>query len=99
MAKDDKIARFVYRAAPNTYANTRFSDWIRPYLETKRNDTEKNATYAYMKSKYETIIMSLKFLTMYEQKCDQYRLEDQAQLQKLRAEGGFAGLEEDWLVG
>ena len=33
MAKDDDIARFVYRSAPPTYQMARYSDWIRPYLE------------------------------------------------------------------
>lgn len=33
MAKDDDIARFVYRSAPATYQTARYSDWIRPYLE------------------------------------------------------------------
>ena len=72
MAKDDKIAKFVYRAYPPTYATTRFTDWIRPYLENKKGDAQKNASYAYMKQKYETIMKSLQFLTQYEQKVQQF---------------------------
>jgi len=33
MAKDEDIARFVFKSAPPTYQMARYSDWIRPYLE------------------------------------------------------------------
>ena len=36
MAKDAVIARYVYQAAPPTYQHSRYSDWIRPYLEFQK---------------------------------------------------------------
>jgi hypothetical protein len=36
MAKDEDIARFVYNSVPPTYQYSRYSDWIRPYLEGQR---------------------------------------------------------------
>lgn len=34
MAKDDVIARFIYKSGPPSYQYARYVDWIRPYLES-----------------------------------------------------------------
>jgi hypothetical protein len=59
MAKDEDIARFVYRAAPATYQTARYSDWIRPYLEGQRAEIERTTAYSYFKNKFDTIVRSL----------------------------------------
>jgi hypothetical protein len=76
MAKDDDIARFVYFSAPPTYQTSRYSDWIRPYLESQRNDIERSNSYSYFKSKHDTIIASLSLLEKFEEKCKQFAEEE-----------------------
>lgn len=59
MAKDDDIARFVYKTAPPTYQISRYSDWIRTYLENQKHEVEKANSYAYFKNKHDAILKSL----------------------------------------
>lgn len=59
MAKDELIARFVYNTAPPTYQNSRYSDWIRPYLEYQKQEVERANSYAYFKNKHDAILKSL----------------------------------------
>ena len=69
MSKDEAIARFVYKTAPPTYQSARFTDWIRPYLENQRGETEKAGSYnSYFKNKLESILKSLIYLERFEEK-------------------------------
>lgn len=68
MAKDELIARYVYNAAPPTYQSSRYSDWIRPYLEYQKADVERTNMYAYNKQKYDNILKSLEYLNLFETK-------------------------------
>ena len=68
MAKDDDIARFVFKQPPPTYQMARYTDWIRPYLESQKADIERSNSYSYFKSKHDTILASLKLLTQFDEK-------------------------------
>ena len=69
MAKDDDIARFVYRSAPASYQTARYSDWIRPYLESQKGDIERTVAHSYFKNKYDSIVKSLQLLDKYDERC------------------------------
>ena len=62
MAKDEDIARYVYNSAPYTYQYSRYSDWIRPYLQYQKSDVEKSNAYTYFKAKLDTINKTLTLL-------------------------------------
>jgi hypothetical protein len=66
MAKDDVIARFIYSAGPPSYQYSHYHDWIKPYLEGHKAELEKNSSYSYMKSKYDTVLKSLQLYTQFE---------------------------------
>jgi hypothetical protein len=66
MAKDEDIARFIYRSAPPTYQMARYTDWIRPYLLYQRSEAERTSSYTYYKTKYENILKSIKYLDTFE---------------------------------
>jgi len=68
MAKDEDIARFIYRSAPPTYQMARYTDWIRPYLLYQRSEAERTSSYTYYKTKYENILKSIKYLDTFEDK-------------------------------
>ena len=69
MSKDDAIARFVYTTAPPTYQSARFTDWMRPYLETQKSEVEKsNSSNSYFKNKYDATCKSLGYLDKVEAK-------------------------------
>ena len=76
----------------------RYTDWIRPYLESQRADIERSNSYSYFKSKHDTILASLKLLTVFEEKTMTYMKEEEELMAKLKAEGGFKGLDESWLA-
>ena len=86
MAKDEQIARFVYESAPPTYQSARYSDWIRPYLESQRAEVERANSYAYFKAKHEAIIKSLEYLGKFEDKCAVYREEEKERYEKIKEE-------------
>jgi hypothetical protein len=62
MAKDEKVARYVYSQAPPTYNCARYTDWIRPYLEYQKAEVERTNSYAYFKAKHDAILKSLEYL-------------------------------------
>jgi hypothetical protein len=68
MAKDEDIARYVYNAAPPTYQCSRYSDWIRPYLEYQKSEVERAGSYSYFKGKHDAILKSLNYLERFENK-------------------------------
>jgi hypothetical protein len=87
MSKDDLIARFVYNTVPPTYQSCRFTDWIRPYLEMQRLDTERSNSYnSYFKSKYESIIKSLGYLEKFEEKVELFKVEEKAAYERVKIE-------------
>lgn len=89
MAKDDVIARFVYKTPAHTYQCARFTDWFRSYLNTQRAETEKSITYNnYFKSKFESILKSLIYLERVEAKFRQFAEEDKAAYERAVAEEG-----------
>ena len=86
MAKDDVIARFVYKSAPPTYQSSRFTDWIRPYLEIQRSETERSHSYnSYFKSKFDSIMKSLKHLELFEEKVKLFKEEERAAYESAKA--------------
>jgi hypothetical protein len=76
MAKDDVIARFIYKSSPPSYQYSRYVDWIRPYLESQKSDLERTSSYTYMKQKYDTVIKSLKLYTQFEERAAIYSAEE-----------------------
>ena len=76
----------------------RYPDWIRPYLENQKADIERSNSYTYFKAKHDTILESLKLFEQFEEKCRKFLLEDEEKFKKVKAEGGYAGSEENWLV-
>ena len=67
----------------------RYTDWIRPYLESQKTDIERSNSYSYFKSKHDTILASLKLLAKFEEKAEVYKKEEEELMKKMRAEGGF----------
>ena len=98
MAKDDDIARFVYRSAPATYQMARYSDWIRPYLENQKAEIERSTGYSYFKAKFDTIVKALSLLEKYEEKCLQFKQQDQANVDRIvnGEDGFFSEAQKDW---
>jgi len=99
MSKDDAIARFVYKTSPPTYQSARFTDWIRPYLQTQQVETEKSGSYnSYFKNKYEAVLKSLTYLTRYEEKVKLFQEEELAAYEKAKQlhPEEVADLEKDW---
>jgi hypothetical protein len=85
MAKDEIIARFVYKTAPPNYQSARFTDWIRPYLESQRMETEKSGSYnSYFKNKYEAVLKSLIYLQRFEEKVKVFQEEERTALENDR---------------
>ena len=41
MSVDEDITRFLYTLTPSTYAEARFTDWIKPYLQQQYDDQMK----------------------------------------------------------
>jgi transposase len=76
MAKDDVIARFVFHAAPHCYQISRYSDWIRPYLEYQKSEVERANSYAYFKNKHDAILKSMTYLEKFEEKVVKFREEE-----------------------
>ena len=77
MAKDDAIAKFVYNTVPPTYQSARFIDWIKPYLEIQRQETERSNSYnSYFKAKYQSILQSLIFWEKFQDKVKIYQEEE-----------------------
>lgn len=66
MSKDSMIARHVYYSAPNTYQVSRYSDWIRHYLEYQKTDVERSNSFTYFKHKYDAILKALGYLDKFE---------------------------------
>ena len=48
MAKDETIARFIYKTGPHSYQYARYSDWFRSYLEGQKSEMEKSNSYTYI---------------------------------------------------
>lgn len=55
MSKDDYINQYVYNMTPHSYQLSRYTDWIKGYLEGQRAELAKNAQYAYMQQKLEEV--------------------------------------------
>ena len=53
---------------PYNYQMSRFTDWIRSFLESQKSELEKNNQYAYMKQKYDIVVKGLKNLDEVEAK-------------------------------
>ncbi len=101
MANDPVIAKFIYQQAPPTYQVSRYIDWILPYLEQQRAETEKNSTYTYMKNKFEAILKCLQLYAQFEEKyANKFREEEKQQWETLQESGKFTNLDtqEDWLA-
>ena len=87
MAKDDTIASFVYKSAPPTYQSSRFIDWIRPYLDVQRAETERSNSYnSYFKAKYDSIIKSLKYLDLFEEKVKAFKEQERQQYEAAKTQ-------------
>lgn len=98
MAKDDVIALFVYKAAPPSYQNSRYSDWIFPYLEFQKQEIERANSYSYFKNKHDNILKSLSYLLKYEEKCKQFQEQERAELEKFKSQDAAAEVMQDWLA-
>ena len=68
MAKDETIARFIFKSAPPTYQCARYSDWFRPYLEYQKSEVERTNAYSYFKNKHDALVKSLDYLDRFEKK-------------------------------
>ena len=97
MAKDDQIARFVFKSAPATYQGARYTDWIRPYLENQRAEIERNKSFTFYKNKHEAVIKSLIMFERYEERCEKFKKEEDDQLEQAKAAGISQDLNDDWL--
>ncbi len=83
MAKDEQVARYVYSQAPPTYNCSRYTDWIRPYLEYQKSEVERTNSYAYFKAKHDAILKALEYLHLFEERwVTIYRDEEEAGLKK-----------------
>ena len=85
MAEDDDIARFVFNTAPPTYQNARFTDWMLPYLENQKNDTEKSGSVnSYFKHKYDSVRAALEHYDKYQSKAERFQREQQQQFEDFK---------------
>ena len=76
MAKDDVIAKFVSQSAPYNYSLSRYSDWIRPYLEFQKTEVERSNSYSYFKNKHDAILKSISYLEKFEEKITIFKEEE-----------------------
>ncbi len=100
MAKDEDIARFIYRSAPPTYQMARYTDWIRPYLLYQRSEAERTSSYTYYKTKYENILKSIKYLDTFEDKfVAKFHQEELEALEKAEQTEVFTqDVQKDWMA-
>lgn len=100
MAKDELIARYVYRQAPPTYQGARYTDWIRPYLEYQRSEVERTNSYAYFKAKHESILKAIEYLTLFEDSWVSIFKEEECKLlEKAKEDPAFAeDVMKDWMA-
>ena len=98
MAKDDRIARFVYATSPNTYQTARYCDWIRPYLEYQKSEVEKANSYAYFKNKHDAILKSLEYLEKFDERCVEFAKEELERYEQASQTEEFKEVAQDWLT-
>lgn len=100
MAKDEQIARYVYNASPPTYQSSRYSDWIRPYLEYQKADVERTNMYSYNKAKYDNILKSLEYLNLFESRwVSIFKQEESLELEEAQKNPSFVeDVQRDWLA-
>jgi hypothetical protein len=100
MAKDEDIARFIYRSAPPTYQMARYTDWIRPYLLYQRSEAERTSSYTYYKTKYENILKSIKYLDTFEDNfVAKFHQEELEALEKAEQTEVFTqDVQKDWMA-
>ena len=100
MAKDEKIARYVYSQAAPTYQGARYTDWIRPYLEYQKTEVERTNSYAYFKAKHDAILKALDYLHLFEERwVSIYKQEEIEALDKAKEDETFTtDVQKDYLA-
>jgi hypothetical protein len=100
MAKDEKIARYVYSQAAPTYQGARYTYWIRPYLEYQKTEVERTNSYAYFKAKHDAILKALDYLRLFEERwVSIYKQEEIEALDKAKEDETFTtDVQKDYLA-
>mmetsp|Transcript_23121 Transcript_23121/g.22555 ORF Transcript_23121/g.22555 Transcript_23121/m.22555 type:complete len:118 (+) Transcript_23121:2615-2968(+) len=101
MVNDDMIAEYIYAQGPPSFQTVRYTDWIKPYLDQQKEETEKNATYSYMKNKFDCILEALKLYDQLEANfLTRKREEEKQAADLLGTTDAYANLDrnEDWFA-